>query len=120
MSRLVGGATITGSGNVAFTGVGFQPNYIRITLSQKGTDSQGHISVGCSDGTNQLVHSTYSDTTGSKTVRSTSKIVSHYERVSGTITEVINASFVSFDADGFTLNIATGNANYQAMVECFA
>lgn len=123
MSFYTGYVTLSGTGSQSYTGIGFQPSFIIFTVGQKtGSDNNAHFSQGRADGTRQSVTSIYWDATGGKTVNtsSNSKCVSHYERVGGTITEVLNASLTSFDADGYTLNQTTGSANYQVNVMCFA
>lgn len=123
MSFFCGNSTLPGStGNQAFTGFGFQPAFVIITIgkSGSGTDATLNYSEGTADGTRQSVRSMYSDTTGAKTDKSNTKCVSHMKRVSGTIVEQVAASLVSFDADGLTLNFTATDSNYQINVKAFA
>ncbi len=113
MAVFTGGFTISGTGSQSYTGVGFQGNDLQLTAGAKGgSASVNQFSIGNADGTRQNFVATYSDSTGHKSLRSNNACIVHYERVSGTITEVLRASFTSFDADGFTLNVTTANANY--------
>lgn len=116
MSRITGALTVTGTGIKTFN-LGFQPTWIRfVVCSRTSAQTYSHMSIGETDGTTQLVASTFQDGSGGKSVNSLSKVVSHYERVSGAITEVLAASFDSFTATGFKLNVAIGNPNYQVFI----
>lgn len=118
MSRVTGLITLTGTGLKTIS-VGFQPTWARLEVCAK-TTPQGfsHTSAGETDGSSQFVLSTFQDTTGGYSVNSASKVVSHYERVGGTITEVLAASFDSFTASGIKLNVITGNSAYQVLLTC--
>lgn len=98
---------------------GFAPIYAKITVAaQVGTvDGVIHKSEGWTDGTVQYYNTIYSDTTGHQTICGNTKLVSHYARVGGVITEIINATFNSFTATQFKYNVNTANANYQYFVE---
>lgn len=114
MSVFTGGLTISGTGSQSYTGVGFQGNDLQLTVGGKsGSSTVTQFCIGNADGTRQNYVASFGDGTGHKSTRSNSFCILHYERVSGTITEVLKASFTSFDADGFTLNVTTANANYS-------
>lgn len=119
MAFWTGGITVTNTpGSQAFTGIGFQGNDIRFRVGAKsGSSSVVQWANGSADGTRQNCESIFGDASGFKSNRTNSKSLIHYERVSGTITEVINFAFTSFDADGFTINVTTGNSNYTVDVE---
>lgn len=114
--------TGSSTGNRAITGLGFQPVYLRITLGQKTgtTESFVHQSEGSSTSTTQRCVSIYWDSTGGQSKEYTSKIISHWNRVAGTLTEQIAATLVSLDADGFTLNFSATVTGYHMHVEAFA
>lgn len=116
MSYAAGQVTITQSPTQTIS-LPFTPTWARFTVSAKGSDSVTHFSFGATDGTNQSNQSTYGDTTGGKSVTSTTKLISHYERVSGTITEVLSASFNSFVTNGIKLNVTTINTSYPVTLE---
>jgi hypothetical protein len=113
------GTVTYGSTGLKTLNIGFQPERINITVCQKFNTNDGyhHLSVGRADGTRQSVNSTFQDTAGGISINSTSKCVSHYERLAGVITEVLAANFDSFTATGFKLNVTTANANYQLFIE---
>lgn len=110
----------TGTKNIT---VGFQPLGVKITVSQKTNTAQtfAHLSVGSSDGTKQRVDAFYQDTTGGTTVKDTTKIVSHWERVSGTITEKVAAhvdqATAPWTATEVKYIVDTADVNYQFLVE---
>lgn len=113
------GTTTQGTTGIKTINVGFQPSRLNFTVCQKfGTNEPyHHLSVGRADGTRQSVNSTYQDTVDGLSLNSTAKCISHYERVAGTITEVLAASFDSFTATGFKINVTIPNASYQIFVE---
>lgn len=118
MAFWTGGVTVTNTpGNQSFTGIGFQGNDITFRVGAKsGSSSVVQFAIGTADGTRQNTESIFGDGSGWKSNRTNTKSLIHYERVSGTITEVLNFAFTSFDADGFTINVTTGNSNY--VVDC--
>lgn len=119
MSHWTGRVTVSIPGNNAFTGIGFQPTWMNLRVSQKNgtTETCNHLCLGSGDGTRSNCSSFYSDATSSTTLDSNTKIISHWERVGGTLTEILAATFVSFDSDGFTLNASTASSNYKVTVE---
>lgn len=115
-------STSNTTGNKILAGLGFQPSYIRFTLGQKTGTSETfvHQSEGSTDGTNQRCVSVYWDSTGGKSVEFTDRLINHINRVTGTLTDVIKATFVSFDADGFTINFNATTTGYHVHYEAFA
>jgi len=107
--------------------LGFQPTSIKITVSQKwnGPQTYIHFSTGYGGLVNvagtptmrQHVDSFFQDATGSQTLSSDSKIVSFYDRVSGTLTEILSVSIDSFTATTLKLNVLTANSNYNLNIE---
>ena len=118
MAFWTGGITVSGTGSQSFTGIGFQGNDITFRVGAKnGSSSVVQYCNGTADGTRQNCESIFGDGSGWKSNRTNSFCVVHYERVSGTVTEVLKFAFTSFDADGFTLNVTTSNTNYNVDVE---
>lgn len=123
MSFFCGTFSESSTGNKSVTGVGFQPSYLRFHLSSKSGASEttvAHYSTGFTDGTRQKAHSILADTTANDSKAYTNRCINHYARVGGVLTEVIVATFVSFDADGFTLNFTAVDSTYDIHVEAFA
>lgn len=103
-----------------FTGFGFQPTHLTFRVCAKGATSASSavFTYGTVDVTGYMTcTTTYSDSTGYQSKNYTDRCVSVWERVSGTLTEVLRANFNSFTADGFKLDVITQNANYQVFVE---
>lgn len=97
---------------------GFAPVAMRITVGAKsGSTAAGQLSVGSADGTRQVYDSVFSDTTGSQSKSGINKIISHWERVSGTLTEKVAGTFDSFTATEGKFNITTADNNYSVHVE---
>lgn len=99
---------------------GFLPVAMKITVSAKSSvgDSYLHTSVGqCDNSGYSTCASTFADTSGFSTRRATGKLVSHYERVAGTITEVNSAIFDSFTATQAKFNVTNVSSQYQYFVE---
>lgn len=118
MAFWTGGVTVGSTGSQAYTGVGFQGNDITFRVGAKnGSSSVVQHAIGTADGTRQNCESVFGDGSGWKSQRTNSYSLIHYERVSGTITEVLKFAFTSFDADGFTINVTTASANYTVDVE---
>jgi hypothetical protein len=119
MAYYTGQITLDSSGTGVSFNLGGRPNWIKFRVGQKAgtTETCSHVCLGQCDGLYQYCTSTYSDTSGATTVDSDTKVVSHRERVSGTITEVLQASFNSFYASGVKLNVTIPNSNYPVVVE---
>jgi len=107
--------------------LGFQPTNIKITVSQKWNGPQSYIhystgygglvNVGGTPTMRQHVDSLFQDATGSQTLSSDSKVVSFYDRVSGTLTEILSVSIDSFTTTALKLNVLTANSNYNLNIE---
>lgn len=119
MSHATGRVTLSITGDNSITGLGFQPTWMNIRVSKKNgvTETVIHECLGNADGTNQNCSYIYGDGTNFKTDDFNTKIVSHWEKVSGTWTEVLSATFKQFDTDGFTLTTVAGNTNYKVTFE---
>lgn len=119
MSFWTGRGTLSITGDNAFTGIGFRPTRLRVRVSKKNgtTETVIHLCLGATDGTNQNCSYIYGDGTNFTSDDLNTKIISHWEKVSGTWTEVLSATFKSFDADGFTITTVAGNANYKVTFE---
>lgn len=103
-----------------FTGFGFTPTHLTFRVCAKGATSASSavFCYGTVDVTGYMTcTTTYGDSTGHQSKNYTDRCVSVWERVSGTLTEVLNANFHSFTSDGFKLNVTTQNANYDVFVE---
>lgn len=111
------GTLATGStGNQTFNMSGsFTPKVLLLKVGQKFnvSDTANHFSDGSFDGTTSECISGFTDSTGSQSKEYADRCVSHWVRVSGTLTEKIKVIGVSFGAGSFTLNFVTADANYN-------
>lgn len=116
MGYKIGTVTYSSNGlKTIYLGTPTQPTSADIIVQNKYGVNEGvirHVSIGHADSTGQRVTSYFKDATGQASFDSTSKIISHYERVGGAITEVMAATFDSFTANGIKLNITNANADY--------
>lgn len=121
MSYFIGTLAYASTGVKSTILIGFQPIGIRITVSKKYSSSQSfsHRSVGVSDGISQFYDSTFQDTSGGKTVNGSNRIVSHWERVSGTIQEVLSVKVDSFQPYGPKLEVLIANVDYNLLLEAW-
>lgn len=111
------------TGNQAVTGVGFQPDLIIVYGARRTVfDSPGNnviACVGAFDGTNQWCCELYSEdglgTSDTRRTLHTDQIIQFETPASGAATD--EASAVSLDSDGFTINwTATSQANVYRVV----
>lgn len=110
-----------GSTGVKTVAVGFTPVGMRITVGANGaSQAVSHRSVGFTNGTNVDFNSEYSDGSGSSSWQGTGKLVSHYERVAGTLTEKVAATFDSFTATQVKYNVTTADAAYTFAIEAWS
>lgn len=115
MGVINGTSTLSGTG-VKTINVGVQPKGLQIIVTSKGSETYSHQSLGFADDSGYATcHSTYQDATGGKSTQSSgnnSKVISLYERVSGTLTEVFAANFHSFTSTQVKVDVTTANSNY--------
>ena len=74
-----------------------------------------HVSMGTCSVSGQRCTSYLKDGT-THNYDSTTKVVSHYEMVGGTPTEILSASFDSFTSNGIKLDVTTTNTNYKVYI----
>lgn len=116
MSNFKGGFTISNTGIQTYSGVGFQGSEIDFYLGSKNGSSTSldQQLIGSVDSSGYCQAKTwFRDSSGFKYIEYTDRCIAIWERVAGTLQLVLNATFDSWTADGFKLNVATANANYQ-------
>lgn len=121
MSYFVGTLAYGSTGTKTAIPVGFTPVGVRVWVSQKFNTSQtfAHQSTGMSDGIDQFYTTIYQDGSGGLTLQGDNKILSHWDRVSGTLTEVLNWELNSLSASGVSFNVVTTNSNYTVILEAW-
>jgi hypothetical protein len=103
--------TFATTGAISIALLPFTPVGLEVFVAPNGaSDSQCHISHGAADGTLQNCLTTFGG--GSRGYND--RIISHWENISGTWTEVLRVEFVSFTANTANFNVVTANVNYQA------
>lgn len=104
----VGAIAPAGTGSLATTGVGFQPKLIEFTLRSVGSTTVNYGGFGAADGTTQYATSFYNE----QSVDNSGALASDkcIQAIVANASVVVDGSFTSFDADGFTLNITTRSA----------
>jgi hypothetical protein len=120
MSYWSGRLTVGTTGTQSYTLGGFQPTWVRFKVGHKDgvTETVNHLSLGTADGTRQNYTSNYTDATGSQDFDGNDKVILHHERVSGTLTPVLDAAFSIFTATGVQLSVTTASTAYKVHVEC--
>ena len=119
MSNFEGPVTIESTGSaVEFSGIGFRPDHLELRVGPKNNSAalvqkcEGFVDEGGYYG----CFSEYIDATSSEQKRFDNKVLYHRERVGGTLSTVIEATFHSFTNDGFKLNISQASANYDVWI----
>lgn len=117
MATVTGPITISSAGIKTFA-LGIAPKWAKFRVCARAStiDNYVHLSLGETDGVAQQVSSIFHDSQGNRSDDDLTKVVSHYERVNGVITEVLSASFHSFTATGIKLTVHIGNPNYQVYI----
>lgn len=107
----------TGSAVVVAT-PGFQGKYVAIKASgiNGGADTTVKLSLGWGDGTRQNCDSTFDDGTLTSSKKATDRIVSLWDNVAGTLTEIVSASNPVFTATQLKLDVTTIDTNYKISV----
>lgn len=113
---IVNGTATLGTSGVVSVAVGIAPIAVQVVVTSKSGETYSHQSIGFADNSGYATyHSTFQDTTGGKSMQGSGnlgKIVSIYERVAGTITEVLSVNFHSFNGTNVKFTVNTPNANY--------
>lgn len=115
--------TPTVTGNFSKTGVGFQPVAAiflsKLAAANTASDTDAYLSLGVATSSTQRFVNGCFDQNGVATSKSrhwfaTTKIYATYNTAGPTLLEDID--FVSFDADGFTLNETTSDATAREVI----
>ena len=115
----IAGATLGTTGNKVITGVGFIPKLVRFTVTPTASTAITLVGIGSMTTTSQyyLACTSQSTPTGSRN-SSTSACIGWL--TSGVSTPALLASYVSMDADGFTINVGTANGAFDIAYEAYA
>jgi len=120
VSVKVGSFTPSATGNVSVSGLSFLPTNVIFSAGPRFNTTETVIKYcrGWMTANNQSYDSLYQDSTGSRSKGGTDKSIVVWDRVSGTITDKVVGTFVSFDNNGggdfgFTMNFTAADSNYQ-------
>ena len=115
LSTSVFGAT----GSKAVTGIGFTPKYIEIDVFlDTSAAGASRDSRGWSDGTTTRSRGVALDAPAGTSARYNSSTLVN-ARNEANVSQV-TATFTSFDADGFTMNVTVANSGYSAVYRAYA
>lgn len=114
MATKIGNFSVISTGSKSVVGIPFLPTEIDFWMAQKSgtTENFTHLAYGTADGTNQMAHCAFQDTSSGKTQSYTDRCINHKSRVGGVVSDVLTATFTSFDDNGggnygFTINVTT-------------
>lgn len=120
MATKISNFTVNATGSTSISGLTFMPNHIDFFVVQKSgtTENFAHYSTGAANGTTQMAHSVFQDTTSGKTQSYFDRCINHKNRLGGVIQDAITATFTSFDDNGggvygFTINVTVLNDSPQ-------
>lgn len=114
----ISGATLGTTGNKAITGVGFTPKMVRFSSLPTSSTGATNTALGAMTASSQYVVLNATDTsTGRGRYSSTSYCIGLVGP--GSSTPFLLASYVSMDADGFTINVATASSAFDIAYECY-
>lgn len=119
MSYRIGIITLGSTGSKTVNlGISSAPTSVSFIVQNKaGTaESVKHVSIGSATTNGQRTTSYFKDTGSPSVYDVTNKCISHYDRVNGSIIEVLSASFVSFTNNGFTINVTKANVDYDVYI----
>lgn len=124
MSNIKGGVSFNATGSTGVTGVGFQPNDIDFEVGGKSTTGAfvQYCSGSVDENLNQQCRTFFDDQTiAPKYENSTTRCVIVYEKISSAWVKVLELEFISFDVDGFTVDVKVAGAsatNYSVIAKC--
>lgn len=109
-----------GSTGIKTINCGFQPTGARITVGASGNnDTNAQMSVGITDGTNQICDAWYQDASRGKQDRVSNKLVNVWDWNGSAFYNPSQATFDSFTSTQFKYNVTTADSNYQYLIECW-
>ncbi|WP_415062967.1 hypothetical protein [Bdellovibrio sp.] len=101
------------SGNYSVTGLGFKPTHVRLWVQNNRTGTMPGVStnvcIGSMTETSQMTYYAYANTPAARNLMYTDRVIACSAADAVAIT--IQASYVSMDADGFTVNYSTSSNN---------
>lgn len=113
----IAAATLNSTGNKSVTGLGFTPKLVRFFLVSSASTVSSASGVGGMTASAQFCQGWASDgASGARDGRTNSCIIGI--NASGTVS--LRCTYVSLDADGFTINVAAASPTWDVAYEAYA
>jgi len=117
----ISASTVTNTtGNKPITGVGFTPKLVRFTAIPPASTGATEVAMGAMTASAQYYTSSASQNSSAIYARNSSTSACIGYVFAGSSTPAMLASYVSMDADGFTINVTTASNSYDIAFECYA
>lgn len=118
IGTIAGASVLNTTGNKAITGVGFTPKLVRFTILPTAATTSATMAVGAMTATSQYIMGASSSSSPAYAKNnSTSACLGWLTQGSTTFT--LLASYVSMDADGFTINVSAASSTFDAAYEAY-
>ena len=105
----IGTFSVSATGNIVVTGIGFKPKFVRLIASNASSDAYAESNEGSfdEDGNQRYLSTRVAGASSNFTRSGTNSALGYWSTPGGTITRYMNLTYVSMDADGFTVNNST-------------
>ena len=114
---VISAAVLGTTGDKAITGVGFEPKLVRFTVLPTASTTAILVGQGAMTASSQYYYAGINSGTFGRN-SSTSACIAWIS--GGSSTPSFLASYVSMDADGFTINVSTANSAFSVAYEAYA
>ena len=112
-------ATFNSTGNKSVTGVGFTPKYVEFFVLASASASASTNAYGGMTAASQFSVWASSNSSGNTSSRNFSTSACVGWGASSASTYTMSASYVSMDADGFTINVGTADGTFAVQYIAF-
>jgi hypothetical protein len=116
---LIAASTFTTTGNKSVTGLGFTPKLVEFVVISTTSTTAHFQGQGAMTTSYQFTTCTGGNTTNTVRYGSTSNCIASFSSLADSTPEVI-ASYVSMDADGFTINVGTAGTGNDIAYKAYA
>jgi hypothetical protein len=113
----IAGATLGTTGNKAVTGVGFTPKLVKFTILASASANTSRVGYGSMTASAQFATWTADTATAGTGNGYTTRCIAWGTQ--GSSTAVLECSYVSMNADGFTINVDTASSSFAVSYECY-
>lgn len=113
---IIAGATLGSTGNKTITGLGFTPKLVRFTVIPTTNTTTALMGFGAMTTSTQFYSTMAAASAAQRRNGSTSACIGWTD----TTTTLLEASYVSMDSDGFTINVTTAGSNFPVAYEAYA